>query len=87
MDFYIFIRTFLSFLGTEERSAPMVDFTIITLCDHHIVGMGTFGSTSAFLGKGTIVYDDTTFFYSGLKLGQQDPSIYIPLNYTLSHKK
>ncbi|KAB7505153.1 hypothetical protein Anas_11308 [Armadillidium nasatum] len=32
-----------------------VDFSLLTLCDHHIRGLGTFGFTSAFLGTGSAV--------------------------------
>ena len=67
-------------LGNGIINAPWLDFTIITLCDHHIIGMGTFSLTSAFLGNGTIVYDSNK--YSNLRGLKLDPSTYIPLNFT-----
>ena len=70
----------LSFIGLGERKAPWIDFTIITLCDHHIMGIGSFSLTSAFLGKGTIAFDPS-HDYTNPRVGRQDPSIYIPIHH------
>ncbi|RXG57500.1 Galactoside 2-alpha-L-fucosyltransferase 2, partial [Armadillidium vulgare] len=43
------------FPGNQDIKRPEVDYIIITLCHHHIVGSGTFGATSALLGPGSIV--------------------------------
>ncbi|KAL7645465.1 UNVERIFIED_CONTAM: hypothetical protein RMT77_003851 [Armadillidium vulgare] len=43
------------FAGNGNQKNAKVDFTLLTLCDHHIRGLGTFGYTSAFLGKGSAV--------------------------------
>ncbi|KAL7645464.1 UNVERIFIED_CONTAM: hypothetical protein RMT77_003850 [Armadillidium vulgare] len=43
------------FAGTSDKKNPQIDFTLLTLFDHHIRGLGTFGFTSAFLGKGSAV--------------------------------
>ena len=69
----------LSLIGLGKIEAPWVDFAIITLCDHHIIGIGTFGLTSAFLGRGTIVYDATQSYVGPRVETLQDPSIYIPI--------
>ncbi|KAL7645463.1 UNVERIFIED_CONTAM: hypothetical protein RMT77_003849 [Armadillidium vulgare] len=41
--------------GNGNTNNPLIDFTLLTLCDHHIRGLGTFGFTSAFLGTGSAV--------------------------------
>ncbi|RXG51456.1 Galactoside 2-alpha-L-fucosyltransferase 1 [Armadillidium vulgare] len=43
------------FAGNGNRRKPEIDFTLLTVCDHHIRGLGTFGYTSAFLGTGSAV--------------------------------
>ncbi|KAB7493663.1 Galactoside 2-alpha-L-fucosyltransferase 2 [Armadillidium nasatum] len=42
-------------VGNGNINNPEIDYTLLTLCDHHIRGLGTFGITSAFLGKGSAV--------------------------------
>ena len=79
-------KNVVSHIGLGKIEAPWVDFAIITLCDHHIIGVGTFVLTSAFLGRGTIVYDPTQSYVGPRIETLQDPSIYIPI-YSMEYIK
>ncbi|RXG61799.1 Galactoside 2-alpha-L-fucosyltransferase 2, partial [Armadillidium vulgare] len=46
--------------GNGNINDPRIDYTLLTLFDHHIRGLGTFGKTSAFLGKGSAVQSSIT---------------------------
>ncbi|KAL7646123.1 UNVERIFIED_CONTAM: hypothetical protein RMT77_003024 [Armadillidium vulgare] len=43
------------FPGNGNIDSPEIDFVLLTLCHHHIRGLGTYGGTSAFLAKGSAV--------------------------------
>ncbi|KAB7506112.1 Galactoside 2-alpha-L-fucosyltransferase 1 [Armadillidium nasatum] len=54
-------KAFLSFpdvinAGNGTKDEAVYDFFLLSSCNHHIIGLGTFGFLSAFYGNGTIMY-------------------------------
>ncbi|KAL7646119.1 UNVERIFIED_CONTAM: hypothetical protein RMT77_003020 [Armadillidium vulgare] len=60
--------------GNGNINRPELDFTILSLCDHHVAGIGTFAMTSSLLGRGSAVI----FKYRKIK-GNKSPKETLPV--------